>query len=43
MVGYEEQEVIILDKLENLNHSVSVKDSQNFLVHKVLFYIKQFL
>ena len=24
MVGYEEQEVIILDKLENLNHVVSV-------------------
>ena len=43
MVGYEEQEVIILDKLENLNHVVSVEDSQNFLVHMVLFYRKLLL
>ena len=43
MVGYEEREVIILDKLENLNHAVNVEDSQNFLVHVVLFYRKLLL
>ena len=43
VVGYEEQEVIILDKLENLNHAVNVEDSQNFLVHVVLFYRKLLL
>ena len=43
VVGYEEREVIILDKLENLNHAVNVEDSQNFLVHVVLFYRKLLL
>ena len=27
VAGYEEQAVIILDKLDNLNHAVSVEDS----------------